>query len=162
MNYFESTQCWTNIPIIRSGSSMLKYALHTKMFSLLVTTLPSITNHFKQLGTYLFLYDWYFIYKQQNRANNCLKILKWINGNSPKYKNPRHNLRGYYFSQSQDNPLCTRRTFVSLHCFLKCLYLCCASLWWGDQISHEKSDHFNPSLDHESITNLIPINNFVL
>ena len=26
----------------------------------------------------------------------------------------------------------------------------------------EKFDHFNPSLDHESITNLIPINNFVL
>ena len=63
-------------------------------------------------------------YKQQNRANNCLNILEWINGNSPRYKNSRHNLRGYHFSWSQDNPLCSRRTFVSLHCLLRCLYLC--------------------------------------
>ena len=58
LNYFESTQCWTNIPIIRSVSSLLKSALNAKnVFSLLVTSSPPITNHFRQLGIYLFIYD---------------------------------------------------------------------------------------------------------
>ena len=39
-----------------------------------------------------------FIYKQHNSATNYLMIQEWINGNSPRYKNP-HNLSScYHFS----------------------------------------------------------------